>query len=65
VKQGHILLLFLFLSVPLSFLVFCIHLRVLCVCVTEEKKVKNGFIFHVVTVSNHISILKRKERDRD
>jgi hypothetical protein len=41
----------------------CVHLLVLRVCVIEAKK---KVIFHLVTVSNHISILKRKkERDRE
>ena len=46
-----------------KFFSVCVHLLVLRVCVIEVKK---KVIFHLVTVSNHISILKRKkERDRE
>jgi len=52
---------FVFFSVPLSFSVFA---SIFLFFVSASSKKKKEVIFHLVTVSNHISILKRK-RDRD
>ena len=49
-----------FLSVPLSFSMF----ESIFMSASSKQKKKKEVIFHLVTVSNHISILKRK-RDRD
>jgi hypothetical protein len=51
---------FCFFSVPLSFLVFA-SIFLFFVFASSKKK---SVIFHLVSVSNHISILKRK-RDMD
>jgi hypothetical protein len=52
---------FIFFSVPLSFSVF---VSIFLFFVSVSSKKKKRVIFHLVTISNHISILKRK-RDRD
>jgi hypothetical protein len=55
---------FHFFSVPLSFsMVASIFLIFVS---TSSKQKQKGVTFHLVTVSNHISILKRKgERERE
>ena len=57
---------FFFFSVPLSFSVFA-SIFLFFVSVPSKQK-KEEVIFHLVTVSNHISILKikikKKERER-
>jgi len=53
-----------FFSVPLSFSVFA-SIFLFFVSVSskkKDKKKKKRVIFHLVTVSNHISILKRKKK---
>ena len=52
---------FIFFSVPLSFSVF---VSIFLFFVSVSSKQKKRVIFHLVTISNHISILKRKI-DRD
>ena len=52
---------FIFFCVPLSFSVFA---SIFLFFVSASSKQKKEVIFHLVTVSNHISILQRK-RDRD
>jgi hypothetical protein len=61
-------IIFIFFSVLLSFSVFASIF--LFFVSTSSKKKQKRVIFHLVTVSNHISILKRKknkerERERD
>jgi len=59
---------FVFFSVPLSFSVFAsIFLFFVSVSSKQkDKRKKKRVIFHLVTVSNHISILKRKrKRERE
>jgi hypothetical protein len=53
---------FVFFSVPLSFSVFA-SIFLFFVSASSEQK-KTGGVFVVVTVSNHISILKKKQRER-
>jgi hypothetical protein len=53
---------FVFFSVPLSFSVFA---SIFLFFVPASSKQKKRVIFHLVTVSNHIRILKRKERERE
>jgi hypothetical protein len=53
---------FRFFSVPLSFSVFA---SIFLFFVSASSKKKKRIIFHLVTVSNHISILQRKKKERE
>ena len=56
-------IIFVFFSVPLSFSVF-VSIFLFFMSASSKQK-KKGVIFHLVTISNHINILKRKERERE
>ena len=56
---------FVFFSVPLSFSVFASIFLFFVSVSSKQKKKKKKFIFHLVTVSNHISLLKRKTNQKE
>jgi hypothetical protein len=59
--RSYPFVIFVFFCVPLSFSVFA---SIFLFFVSASSKQKKKIIFHLATVSNHISILKRK-RDTD
>ena len=62
-RRSYPSVIFVFFCVPLSFVVFA---SIFLFFVSASSKQKKKVIFHLVTVSNHISILKRKkERERE
>jgi hypothetical protein len=63
--RSYPFVIFSFFSVPLSFSVFVFIFLFFVSASSKPKKKENRVIFHLVTFSNHISILKRKKRERE